>query len=127
MAVKNNPQIGTIECEDCGGDASVHQNQVGKGRYLYTRCVKCKYDGRQNKRVQTRLWYETDWLDGKPEKCPPNVEALPDWQPIEPEKEPSGEPDGEPREPSRGGLFAVLTLMLGAGAFAVYTHKGRAQ
>lgn len=84
MTVKNNPVLGRVSCQGCGGECTVHQTTRGKGQYLYTRCDKCGVDQRTGAAVQTRLWNETQWNDGVEKKKPANAQEA-DWTP-EPKK-----------------------------------------
>lgn len=73
MAKKDNPVLGAVVCDGCGGEATVHQSSRGKGRFLYTRCPECGCDQRNGKAIQTRLWTKTEWrADANPNR-PPNV------------------------------------------------------
>ncbi len=83
MAVKNLDPLGTIACGECSQQATVHQAQRGKGRYLYTRCPECKADQRTGKSFQTRLWHETNWYPGKKPEAPPANVSESDWSPDE--------------------------------------------
>ena len=137
MATVNNPVIGTIGCQGCGGTATVHQTRRGKDRFHYTRCQDCGVDQRNGAKVQTRLFYHTDWRDGIVVDRPPNVkeeEKKPVVEPEEPsndkelsgvqllkettEQEPKPQPIHEPkhnrREPSKTPLFLALGLGLAA-------------
>lgn len=121
MAVKNNPELGRVKCEACGSDASVHQTQRGKGRFLYTRCGNCGVDQRAGAAVQTRLWNETQWREGlKPEEAPPNLKND-DWKPPttlteQPKTEPKPATEKQPAKPATSGGMGVL--IVGVVAFA---------
>ncbi len=123
MAKRNNPVLGEIKCEDCGGAATVHQTARGAGRYLYTRCGECGPDQRTGAAVQTRLWYQTTWRDGAPEAKPPNLRE-PKQEPEEPKTKPVEEPNPEPSKPAEnqgktgfwwllGGVGAVVAILAG--------------
>lgn len=107
MATKNNPVLGYVECQGCGGRCSVHQTTRGAGRFLYTRCGGCGVDQRTGPAVQSRLWWGAVWLDGPPEIRPPGVaESGP-----EPEPEPKPEPEPEPlgiEETAGGGWILAI-------------------
>ncbi|WP_175404438.1 hypothetical protein [Endozoicomonas atrinae] len=66
----NNPKLGTIACDLCGNPASVKQNAK---QYLYVGCQDCGVDMRKGARLQTRLYRESQWLDGVTPKLPPNM------------------------------------------------------
>ena len=36
----NNPDLGAVECDGCGGFAAVRQQKTGK-KYLYLHCKNC--------------------------------------------------------------------------------------
>lgn len=69
MPATNNPTLGYRDCPDCGERGSIHQAK-GKNRHLYQRGCDCKSVQSNGKMVQSRLWFETQWL--------------PDLQPAEP-------------------------------------------
>ena len=112
MPRRNNPVLGTITCNECGGQATVHQTQRGKGRYLYTRCMECGPDQRTGAALQRRLWFGTDWRPEAEAVIPPNVDpdAAPAGEPqqaaAEPEPEPVN-PGSEPGKPSGKGLIGL--------------------
>ena len=121
MAKRDNPVLGTIECDGCGGVASVHQTARGNGRFLYTRCGECGCDQRAGAAVQKRLWMNTEWRpDASPIK-PPNVPD--EIEQKEPEKEPEiTEPVQVKKAASNqvksGPLVVLGAIVLGALAFA---------
>ncbi|WP_250655046.1 hypothetical protein [Alkalimarinus coralli] len=86
MAKRDNPVLGTIQCDGCGGTASVHQARRGSGRFLYTRCGECGADQRTGKAVQTRLYNQTEWRAGADPVKPPNVAEKSVVEPSEPSK-----------------------------------------
>lgn len=72
MSTKNKAVLGYIQCGDCGERGSVHV-AAGRRNQLYKRCG-CGCDQRNGKVVQSRLWYDTQWLqDMKPEAAPARV------------------------------------------------------
>ncbi|AMO56620.1 hypothetical protein GZ77_03565 [Endozoicomonas montiporae] len=130
MPRTNNPTLGTIQCDACGGIADVCQAQRGKGRFLYTRCGECGTDQRTGKVIQSRLYLETNWRDGVEVMRPANVEeptkgqVQPEPKPVvksvvEPAPEPDTtepkpvvEPAPEPnKEPKGRGLFALVATV----------------
>lgn len=123
MPRRDNPVLGTITCNGCGGVASVHQTQRGKGRFLYTRCGECGADQRTGRAIQARLWNETEWREGAEKVRPPNVDEKSAENPVEITSEPEAEPVAEPEakkqsKPSKAGPLAVLgVVVLGALAF----------
>lgn len=131
MAVKNNPVLGEVECSGCGGNATVHQTQRGKGRFLYTRCTECGPDQRAGKAVQQRLWNETRWREGQRPEAPPNVNqqgSADDWKPpvkAEKTEEPTEsqsvkQPPAKPKKSGRGLIvLGVVGLMIGGVALAL--------
>lgn len=62
MATKNKPVIGYRQCPDCGDRGTVHQAGGRRGS-LYQRCG-CGCDQRNGKLIQSRLFFETEFLDG---------------------------------------------------------------
>lgn len=136
MARENRPVLGSISCTGCGGDATVHQTARGAARFLYTRCADCGADQRTGGRVQTRLWFGTDWREGlQPDVSPPNlIDESPDLvtgkaAQEEPKNKPKNEPeradwaaDEEAEEPGKAGVFwlvggalGLVALVLGGG------------
>ena len=74
MAVQNKPVLGYFECSDCGERGTVHAAS-GRRSQLYKRCG-CGCDQRNGKAVQTRLWFETEWIEGlKPDNAPSMVDV----------------------------------------------------
>ncbi len=114
MARRNNPVLGTIACNECGGQATVHQTQRGKGRYLYTRCTECGPDQKTGAQFQRRLWSGTDWRPDADPVPPPGLEEQPRQAAVpEPDPEPTSEPKkstSEPEQPRKPGLGAVALL-----------------
>ncbi len=119
MPRRNNPVLGTIACNECGGQATVHQTQRGKGRYLYTRCTECGPDQKTGAQFQRRLWSGTDWRPDADPVPPPGLEEQPRQEASpEPVSEPTSEPEkstSEPQEPRKPGLGAVALLSAGVG------------
>lgn len=73
-----NDELGRIAC-DCGKVASVYQAKR-KGAHLYSRCPNCGLDQRTGKRVQEKLYWLTDWNEGRKPPMPEGVtETKPDW------------------------------------------------
>lgn len=122
MPRRNNPVLGTIACNECGGQATVHQTQRGKGRYLYTRCTTCGPDQKTGAKFQRRLWSGTDWRPDADPVPPPGLEEQP-RQVDHPVADPSQEldplvkpePEKTPTEPRKPGLGAVALLSAGVG------------
>ena len=129
MARTNNPTLGTITCDACGGLVDVCQTQRGKGRLLYTRCASCGTDQRTGKAVQTKWYYQTKWREGVEVVRPANVEertetteqnlepvqVLPvSEKTVEPVSEPNEEPETEPKGKGFFGLAlaAVVTVLI---------------
>ncbi|MBQ0721018.1 MAG: hypothetical protein KBT88_03535 [Gammaproteobacteria bacterium] len=123
MARVNNPELGEILCKDCDEMATVHQTARGAGRYLYTRCANCGPDQRTGAKVQTRLWFTTQWKGGEPDIKPPNVEDSnkkePESEPENADFEPENESDENGGEPSKTGAwpwvaggFGLLALII---------------
>lgn len=118
MTRRNNPVLGTIACNECGGQATVHQTQRGKGRYLYTRCTECGPDQKTGAAFQRRLWSGTDWRPDAEPVPPPGLEEQPRQVDHPVSVKPTGEPDPlvapEPDkptpEPRKPGLGAVALL-----------------
>lgn len=111
MARRNNPVLGTIACNECGGQATVHQTQRGKGRYLYTRCTECGPDQKTGAAFQRRLWSGTDWRPDADPVPPPGLEEEPRQAATpEPDPEPVPEPEKPTSEPRKPGLGAVALL-----------------
>lgn len=81
MATENRPALGTIDCGGCGGVATVHKAQRGKGKHIYTRCEQCGTDQRTGAKWQTFLFDQTQWTGAPPEKPPNYIEAA-DWSPA---------------------------------------------
>ena len=78
--------VGHIECSGCGGEAAVFQNVKS---YLYTRCGNCGCDQRNGRKVQERLYWTMQKLDGAALERPANIgETKPDWLVSEPEPKP---------------------------------------
>lgn len=69
MATINKPVLGYIQCDDCGERGSIHQ-AAGRRKQLYQRCG-CGCVQSNGKLVQSRMWYDTEWLhDLKPDSPP---------------------------------------------------------
>lgn len=124
-----NETLGTITCPDCGGLADVAQTKRGKGRYLYTRCPSCGPDQRAGAAVQTRLWLETDWRDGKkPLNPPPNakLEAKPEPKQPESDFDPITEMQPIADQKAEGGakFLKVGAALMGFGLVALAAFKG---
>ncbi|MBC54108.1 MAG: hypothetical protein CMQ34_09790 [Gammaproteobacteria bacterium] len=139
MATQNKAVLGYIQCADCGERGSVHA-AAGRRNQLYKRCG-CGCDQRNGAVVQSRLWYETEWLDGmKPEKAPAQVQAPEDYsgqvdridqQPRgvaaddetgqQTEIRPESKPENEPDQPDKTGLW-----WLAGGVAALAVLVGRA-
>tara|TARA_R110001599_G_scaffold287356_2_gene489899 strand:+ start:1403 stop:1846 length:444 start_codon:yes stop_codon:yes gene_type:complete len=144
MAKVDNPVLGTIDCPDCGGVASVKQVRRGKGRFLYSNCGSCGTDQRNGLKVQERLFFGTSWREGVDVIKPPCIAHL-EKEPlgssesvvqpnevsvdaglvekvIEQEIEPKPvkkQPSEQPTNNRKGGLFMGLLLALSLGAAAV--------
>lgn len=74
MPRKANPvQVGRTQCPTCDARIPVFVNVRG---YFYTKCAECGTDQRNGAPVQTRLYYETDWL-AEPPARPRNVPETP--------------------------------------------------
>lgn len=89
MATQNKPVLGYRQCPDCETRGSVHEAAGKRSGRLYQRC-ECGADQRSGAWVQTRLWYETDWLDGLQPEMPDNV------YPVDKYLERFGERQAEP-------------------------------
>jgi ribosomal protein S27E len=121
MPVRNNPVLGVIECDSCGGEATVHQTARGKSRFLYTRCPACGADQRSGATVQTRLWNQTEWRDDANPIKPPNVSDEQLWEEItgshyahEPEKNPETRSTAhETKKSSKFAPVAFVALLVG--------------
>lgn len=118
MARRDNPVLGTINCDGCGGTASVHQAKRGSGRFLYTRCGECGADQRTGKSVQTRLFNQTEWRTGADPVKPPNVleSSVPELETTDIEQICSHEhTDEQPRttetQPSKAGKLAPFAFL----------------
>lgn len=61
MATKNKPVLGYRFCPECEERATVHEAAGKRAGFLYQRCG-CGCAQANGAWVQTRLWYETDWL-----------------------------------------------------------------
>lgn len=127
MARTNNPVLGTIQCRECGQQATVHQTQRGKGRFLYTRCPECNADQRTGQTFQARLWRETDWREGANPVKPVCLE----WyagKGAEPDPAP-GKAADEPAEPTEKAVRRpnpwVGLSALAAGALVIVGILGR--
>lgn len=150
MAVRNNPVLGTLECGDCQGTATVHRTKRGKGRYFYTRCPNCGPDQRPGKAVQERILAGVVWRDNAAEVDPEVADLIagnaePDWRPgqpaeqeaVEPKPAPVSEPKPEPKpesrkpkaEPSGGYVLAGIALLsiVGGGLLAFAKRQPKPQ
>lgn len=78
MSTVNKPVIGYRECPDCGERQSIHL-AGGKRHQLYGRC-ECGCVQSNGKVVQSRLWYETDWIEGMKPEMPPAVMPRHDYE-----------------------------------------------
>lgn len=81
-------QVGRTQCPTCPARIPVFVNARG---YFYTKCAECGTDQRNGAPVQTRLYYETDWL-GDP---PPRPRNVPETPPA------SEDPPPAPEQPER--------------------------
>lgn len=130
MARVNNPVLGFVACQACGGEATLHQMQRSKagqngltGKYLYSRCPACGPDQRTGAAVQQYLWSNARWDKARwPEGMadvlpPPGVDPAGGdggtGSPAEPAQV------AEPAEPAKtrggwvGGFFLALTVVAG--------------
>lgn len=72
MATELKPVLGYRLCPDCGERGTIHQAGGRRGS-LYQRCG-CGCVQSNGPLVQSRMWYETDWLpDLKPDPAPAKV------------------------------------------------------
>lgn len=79
MATKNKPVLGYRHCPDCGQRATIHQAGGRRGS-LYQRCG-CGCVQSNGPLIQSRMYYETEWLDGlKPASPPDRVMDLASYQ-----------------------------------------------
>ncbi len=123
MPKVNNPKLGTIACDLCGNPASVKQNAK---QYLYVGCQDCGVDMRKGARLQTRLYRESQWLDGVTPKLPPNLimdeENPRDSARDNPRDDSRENPIGSPREVTqkKGGL----AILAGVVALILLPLKG---
>lgn len=120
--MSNNEVLGTVQCPECGGQASVMQTRR-RGGYLYTKCVQCGLDQRTGKAVQNRIWHGCTW---KPAVDPmhhrpacvvdgwqPDLETeqrvlVDDWQPGELTEQ---QTEPEPVKPVKSGSGAGRALV----------------
>ncbi|WP_062270208.1 hypothetical protein [Endozoicomonas arenosclerae] len=77
MPRANNPTIGKVKCQTCGGLASVKQNAAS---FLYTCCFgegtqNCGINQQKGAAVQGYIWSNAEWIDGEPETRPHNLPA----------------------------------------------------
>ncbi|WP_054200924.1 hypothetical protein [Pseudoalteromonas undina] len=83
----NNPDLGAVECDGCGGFAAVRQQKTGK-KYLYLHCKNCGMDKRSGEKLQAK-WQKA--IGEKPpelpalnsEPAPQNLSAGGEWIPPE--------------------------------------------
>ena len=79
MSKDPKPVLGYIHCPDCGERGTVHQ-AAGKRHHLYKRCG-CGCDQRNGKKVQSVLWYDTEWIpELKPEDPPAGIYEFAEYQ-----------------------------------------------
>lgn len=78
MATQNKPVLGYRECPDCQTRASIHQATGKRASYLYQRC-ECGCLQGSGAWVQTRYWFETEWIEGMKPEPPPNVKPEAEW------------------------------------------------
>jgi len=64
----NNPDLGAVECDGCGGFAAVRQQKTGR-KLLYLHCKNCGMDKRSGAKLQAK------WQKAIGEK-PPELPAL---------------------------------------------------
>jgi len=115
MATKNNEVLGYSKCDDCGDRATVHKVKRGKGRYLYKRCG-CGCDQRTGAKVQTKLFYGTEWIGDAPEPPPNIIKPKVVDEPKQTKEEPNKEPETTGKKPlllalAAGTGFMLLALM----------------
>lgn len=115
MARTNNPVLGTIQCRECGSQATVHQTQRGKGRFLYTRCPECNADQRTGKAFQARLWRDTDWRPGAEPVRPPCLDDDP--EPVAEPGKMADEPEPVPEKRQPNPWVGLSALAAGALVF----------
>jgi len=96
-----NNELGRIPCLNaCGNIASVYQAKR-KGAHLYWRCPECGLSQQTGKKVQARLYWETDFNGGEKPPRPENVgENKQDNLEAQPKKEPKKEPDKPDFDPT---------------------------
>jgi hypothetical protein len=116
MARANNPTLGNIECNECGDLCTVHQRKGKAKGYLYTHCPNCGCDQKNGVPVQTRLFYESEWLGDPPER-PPNVpEKAPAVPAVKPNLEPKKPAQDTEDKPKGGHLWLLVPLGIVAAA-----------
>lgn len=78
--MSKNEELGRIACpEGCGCVASVYQAKR-KGAHLYYRCPECGLNQQTGKRIMQKLYWLTDWNNGKKPPLPEGAtETKPDW------------------------------------------------
>lgn len=110
MPRADNPVIGHYTCDICGSETTVHVRKGKAAGYLYTRCPKCGCDQRNGQPRQTRLFYESEWLDAAPDR-PPNVpEKAPEAVQILEEK--PVKPEETEKTGGAGWWLAVIPVAL---------------
>ncbi len=78
MATKNNPVLGYRHCPDCDTRGSIHQ-AAGRRNQLYQRC-DCGCVQANGRLIQSRMYHETEWLDGMKPEQPGNVYDLDEYR-----------------------------------------------
>lgn len=98
MATQNKPVLGYRPCPDCGERGTIHQAGGRRGS-LYQRCG-CGCDQRNGRMVQSRFWYETEWLPGLQPEAPP-ASVYPEAEFREKVASESGQDAGQVDRPDR--------------------------
>jgi len=137
MPVENRPVVGTLNCDECGETASLHQTARGKRRLLYRRCG-CGCDQRTGEAIQ-KHWRQNmtprpgfeHLAEPKPEPEQPNKTA-PVLESVEPKpepKQPTQQPKQEPKpEPEKGSMAVPFwaSVLIGTAVFIAKTARGGA-
>lgn len=107
MAVKNNEVVATLECEMCGGVATLHETKRGtKKGLLYKRCG-CGCDQRTGAEIQ-KSWRKNMIVREGYEHLKPTPEPTP-----EPKHEPTPEPIGKKSKSKAPVLVSIIAAVSG--------------